>query len=472
MSDGSPKDERDLTMDERLERLQAERDHLRRFDEDRARRPGQLTPRQRVAALVDDDSLIEIGAFAHSQYEEVGRGAPADGLIAGYARVDGRKIMVLAEDPLALAQSDAQVAKAKRNRAIALGVYRNLPIVYLADGSETEYRAFDPNDALLMGRVAQQEPARDIAERRAPFVSVLFGVCSGQDAALAIRADLIIATGDARLSAAASGSDTTFEAAVDRSAGDDVEAVAFARQFFTLMPGTPDAALAVQAAAEPPQPLGDDPDSTSRALLDGLLDADSGLLLSGGSGAHRVGLGRIDGCPVAFALTGEGAALSAGDVRNLARVAAWSSRYRLPFVSTQDSAGYDPAEANQPGYLQAVAAAVESLRASAAPKISLITGQGHAMGDFALGGKGTGFDFLWAWPAAEVGITDTRDYAPTASGDAPAGPWQAADWGVVDDVIKPSESRDWIARGLGLLASMRDYPRMHEDRGLRFHDAT
>ena len=147
MSDGPLKDEKDLTMDERLERLQAERDHLRRFDEDRARRPGQLTPRQRVAALVDDDSLIEIGAFAHSQYEEVGRGAPADGLIASYARVDGRKIIVLAEDPLALAQSDAQVAKAKRNRAINLGVYRSLPSVYLADGSETEYRAFDPNDS-------------------------------------------------------------------------------------------------------------------------------------------------------------------------------------------------------------------------------------------------------------------------------------------------------------------------------------
>ncbi|PZC41996.1 MAG: Acetyl-CoA carboxylase [Chloroflexi bacterium] len=471
MSDGPLKDEKDLTMDERLERLQAERDHLRRFDEDRARRPGQLTPRQRVAALVDDDSLIEIGAFAHSQYEEVGRGAPADGLIAGYARVDGRKIIVLAEDPLALAQSDAQVAKAKRNRAINLGVYRSLPIVYLADGSETEYRAFDPNDALLMGRVAQQEPARDISERRAPFVSVLFGVCSGQDAALAIRADLIIATGDARLSAAGAGA-PTLNAAVDRSASDEVEAVALARQFFALLPGTPKEALTAQQAVEPPRPLGDDPDSSSQALLDGLVDAGSGLLLSGGSDPHRMGLGRIAGYPVAFTLTGEGAPLTAGDVRNLARIAAWSSRYRLPFLSAQDCAGYDPAEANQPGYLQAVASTVESLRTSAAPKISLITGRGHAMGDFALGGKGTGFDFLWAWPAADVGITDTRDYAALQSGDSVAGPWQAADWGVVDDVIRPSESREWIARGLGLLAPMRGYPRLHENRGMSLHDAT
>ena len=471
MSDEPVKDEKDLTMDERIERLHAERDHLRRFDEDRALRPGQLTPRQRVAALVDDDSLIEIGAFAHSQYEEVGRGSPGDGVIAGYARVDGRKIIVLAEDPLALAQSDAQVAKAKRHRAIDLGVYRNLPIVYLADGSETEYPAFDPNDALLMGRVAHQEPARDISERRAPFVSVVLGVCSGQDAVLAIRADLIIATGDARLSAA-DASATTLDAAVDLRAADDTEAVALARQFLALLPVRPDEALAAQEDTEPPHPLDDDPASSSQVLLDGLVDASSALLLSGGSGSHRMGVGRIAGFPVAFALTGGGAPLSGGDVRNIARAASWSSRYRLPFLTAQDCAGYDPAEANQPGYLQAVASAVESLRTSAAPKLSLITGRGHVMGDFALGGKGTGFDFMWAWPAADVGIMDTRGYAAPQNGDAPEGPWRAAEWGVVDDVIKPSESRDWIARGLGLLAPMRAYPRLHENRGMHLHDVT
>ena len=471
MSDDRKTDEKDLTMAKRLERLQAERDHLRRFDEDRALGPGQLSPRQRVAALVDDDSLIEIGAFAHSQYEAVGRGAPADGVIAGYARVDGRKIIVLAEDRLALAQSDAQVAKAKRHRAIDLGIYRKLPIVYLADGSETEYPTFDPNDALLSGGVTRQEPTRDIAEREAPFIAVLLGVCTGQDAALAIRADGIIATGDARLSAADDPA-ATLDDTVDLLAADDVEAVALARRLLTLLPVTPTAALAAHEAAAPPEPLDDDPISGSQVLLDGLVDAGTALLLSGGSGAHQVGLGRIAGYPVAFALTGEGAPLGGGDVRNIARIAAWSSRYRLPFLSTQDCAGYDPGEANGPAYLEAVAAAVESLRASAAPKISLITGSGHVLGDFALGGKGTGFDFIWAWPASAVGIVDTRGYGASQDGDSLAGPWRAAEWGVVDDVIKPSESRDWIARGLGLLAPMRAYPRLHDKRGMNLHDVT
>lgn len=472
MSDESAKDERHLTMTERMERLEAEREHLRRFDLERRLGLGQLTPRQRVAALVDEDSLVEIGAFAHSQYEEeVGREAPADGVIAGYARIDGRKIMLLAEDPLALARSDGQIAKVKRHRAIDLGIYRGLPIIYLADGAEAEYPTFDPSRALLMGRVARQEPARDVSERHAPFITVLLGVSSGQDAALAVRADLIIATGEARLSAG-KPTDATLDAAVDLRADTDTEAVAMARQLLGMLPKMANEGLLAEDAAEPMQHLGDQGSSSSHALLGGLIDAGSALLLGGSSGAHRVGFGRIAGFPVAFALTGDGTPLSGGDARNIARVASWSRRYRLPFLSAQDCAGYDPSEANEPAYLDAVASTIESLRKNVAPKLSLITGQGHVMGDFALGGKGTGFDFLWAWPAGDVGITDTRGFAATGSAGSAEGPWLAAEWGVIDDVIKPSESRDWIVRALKLLAPMRAYPRLHETRGMSLHDAT
>jgi acetyl-CoA carboxylase carboxyltransferase component len=142
-------------------------------------------------------------------------------------------------------------------------------------------------------------------------------------------------------------------------------------------------------------------------------------------------------------------------------------------VSTQNCAGYEPEQAGGAGYLDAVGATVENLRASESPKFGIITGLGHAMGDFALGGRGTGFDLIWAWPSAELGIADTRGFAGGQSEkDESRGPWQPAEWSVVDDVIKPSESRAWLARALRLTASIRAYPSMRHDRGMELTDMT
>lgn len=466
------KDQKKLTMEERLQHLETERAHVENFDRNRELRPGQLTPRQRIAALIDEDSLVEIGAFAQSQYEDVGPQSPADGLIAGYARIGGRRAMVLAEDPLALANSDAQVAKQKHNRAVSLAIYRRLPIVYLADGSPTEYRQFAPEGGMLIHRVAEQTPARDVAERVQPFVSVVFGACSGQDAAFAVRADLVIATDGAQLSAGEPAT-ARAESRVDVAATDDASALETAKRFLQLFPTSLDKPLEAGSHSEALRPLGDEPAASSQELLDGLIDHDSSVVLTSSSKSHRIGVGRVEGLPVVFAFTGEGAPLQEADVRNLAKVTRWSLQYRIPFVSTQNCAGYEPEQAGGAGYLDAVGATVENLRASESPKFGIITGLGHAMGDFALGGRGTGFDLIWAWPSAELGIADTRGFAGGQSEkDESRGPWQPAEWSVVDDVIKPSESRAWLARALRLTASIRAYPSMRHDRGMELTDMT
>ena len=160
--------EKNLTMAERMERVEQERAHIDSFDRDRQLQPGQLTPRARIAALVDDESFLEIGAFAKSQHRDAAAETPADGVITGYAEIGGRRVAVLAEDPVALANTDAQVGKNKRNRMISNAIYRRLPIVYLADGTPDESPEFDMHRGFLLSRVADQVPARDIAERDAP----------------------------------------------------------------------------------------------------------------------------------------------------------------------------------------------------------------------------------------------------------------------------------------------------------------
>ena len=49
---------------------------------------GKLFARERIALLVDDDSFVEDGLYANSLAD----GLPADGVITGIAKIDGREV--------------------------------------------------------------------------------------------------------------------------------------------------------------------------------------------------------------------------------------------------------------------------------------------------------------------------------------------------------------------------------------------
>lgn len=466
--------EKTKTMQERLEQVRAERAHIETFDGERALQPGQLTPRQRIAALVDEGSFLEIGAFAKSQHAEVEAETPADGVITGYAVIDGRRAVVIAEDPLALARTDAQVGKIKRNRALSNAIYRRLPLVYLADGTSIDAPDLDIRKGALMKRVADQLPARDVAEREAPFVTIACGFCAGQDAALAIRADLLIATPEARF-----GTENGAPNAIaDLVSADDESAIEAARTFLATLPthlGTPLERIAATPRAAVRTLADEEMSPEPKQLFEALFDGEGAVLLGTDAGGCLAGLARIEGYPVAFALAGGSPrpALGTTDLKRIARVASWSATFGIPFVSTQDTLGYDPDDAGTSEFLVAAGRAVEALRASHAAKLTVITGWGHVLGDFALGGLGTGFDLIWCWPSGRVSIKDGRSYTAREQGQPPAEePWTAAELGIVSELITPSETRAWLARALELLAPGRALPAAHYDRGQQIHDMT
>ena len=466
--------EKNLTMAERMERVEQERAHIEAFDRERQLKPGQLTPRARIAALVDEDSFLEIGAFAKSQHRDAAAETPADGVIAGYAEIGGRRVVVLAEDPVALAQTDAQVGKNKRNRMVSNAVYRRLPIVYLADGASQESPEFDMHRGYLLSRVAEQLPARDIAEREAPLITIACGLCAGQNSSLAVRSDLLVATTHARFGAL----DGSPRAVADLVCEDDAGAIAAAQRFLSSLPtelGSPLEPLTFSPASPSRILLDEDMDASPEEQFESIFDGEGSVLLSESDADCLVGLGRIEGFPIAFALTGGSphAALTTVDLRRIARAASWSADYQIPFLSTQGTLGYDAADATTAEFMVAAARAVESLRASHAAKITIITGWGYALGDFALGGLGTGFDFMWCWPSARLALTDSPGYLARDPQLPPSdGPWEAAELGLVSEMITPADTRSWVARALRLLGPGRALPAAHYDRGQQIHDMT
>ena len=307
--------EKNLTMAERMERIEQERIHIDSFDRNRQLQPGQLTPRARIAALVDEESFLEIGAFAKSQHRDAAAETPADGVITGYAEIGGRRVVVLAEDPVALANTDAQVGKNKRNRMISNAIYRRLPIVYLADGTPDESPEFDMHRGFLLSRVADQVPARDIAERDAPLITIAFGLCAGQNGSLAVRSDLLIATTQARFGAL----DGSPGSVADLVSDDDPNAIAAAQRFLGTLPaelGTPLQPLS-NTPAVPSNILKDEfMDARPEEQFESIFDAEGSVLLSDTDETCLVGLGRIEGFPVGVCADRRFAACCADDGRH------------------------------------------------------------------------------------------------------------------------------------------------------------
>jgi acetyl-CoA carboxylase carboxyltransferase component len=68
---------------------------------ERQRKLGKLTARERVDLLLDKGSFVEIGALVHHRGTELGmdkREVPADGVVTGYGKINGRRVYVYSQD--------------------------------------------------------------------------------------------------------------------------------------------------------------------------------------------------------------------------------------------------------------------------------------------------------------------------------------------------------------------------------------
>lgn len=97
---------------------------------------GKLTARERIDYLLDDDSeFLEIGAFAaDGMYEEVG-GCPSAGVVTGIGYVEGRQVVIVANDATVKAGAWFPMTAKKNLRAQEVAMENRLPIIYLVDSA-------------------------------------------------------------------------------------------------------------------------------------------------------------------------------------------------------------------------------------------------------------------------------------------------------------------------------------------------
>jgi len=461
---------------------------------------GGRTARENVADLVDPGSFVEYGRFAvapqrmRRDVEDLIARTPADGLIAGTARINGGACAVLSYDYTVLAGTQGGLGHRKKDRLFELIERMRLPTVFFAEGGggrpgDTDYPAVSSLDTRAFALWAKLSGL-------VPRIAVVKGRCFAGNAVIAGASDLIVATQDASLGMGgpamiAGGGlgdvapDDVGPMAVQEPNGnvdvvvdDEAEAVEVAKRLIGYFQGP----VAQWSAPDQTALRTAVPERARRAydvapVIETLADENSVTFLRPRFAREMVtALARIEGRPVGVIANDTrftAGAITAAASDKAARFLQLCDAFGLPVLSLIDCPGYMVGPAAEAESL--VRRASRMLVAGAAlrmPLIAVILRRGYGLGAQAMAGGSLHEPVLTvAWPGAHLGpmglegavrlgmrkeleaIADEQERealvaAATSAAQENAKALNAATLFEIDDVIDPAETRAVVAATL------------------------
>jgi acetyl-CoA carboxylase carboxyltransferase component len=501
---------------ERLEKLRAEQQRARAMGgEDglkRHRASGRLPVRERITLLIDEDSWFEIGALGLPELRTE-RHVPGDAVVTGFARLDGRTVGVVGIDSSLLAGTTAPTSMRKQGHLINRAQQAGFPLVLLCDadgGRIPDVMGFRFSGLPLDFKTFVKTPGH---LPTVPRAAAILGPSYGDSALHASTAHFVvmIETGAVALSGPSVVESAISEKLDDAALGGpeaataagnvhmvvrtEADAMAAISAFLSFLPSNaslPAPAIAPRAPARDPADLAQIVPIETRTAYDmhHLLEAitDEGSLLPWGVGwgpSLICALARIEGQPVGVVANQPMVLAGALDPAALTKehdFVALCDTFNLPLVFLHDVPGLlIGTQAERGGILRAYERLVSRIADAEVPKVGVVIRKAYGGGHFAMGGRPTHPDFLFAWPNAEMGFMapDTgvrtvyrRKLQAVLDAEGPEAhdrlldeltqawtlesePWEAAANLSLDDIIEPAQTRQVIARSLELAWGMR-----------------
>src|SRR6476646_5973667 len=241
----------------------------------------KLTARERIALLIDEGTWVEMGIHGRphvSQRAREGRDAPADGVITGYGKVDGRLAAVAAYDFTVMAGSMGMTGEMKVARLRELALTKRIPMIWLLDSAGARIQEAVGSLFAGSGALFREEV---VMSGVVPQVAALMGPCAAGTAYIPGLADFVpmvkgrgsMALAGPHLVRAAVGEDVTQEelggsrvhcrksGVGDMEVASDEECIERIKQYLSFMP---------QNCEQPPpvRPAVDTIDRREEELLD------------------------------------------------------------------------------------------------------------------------------------------------------------------------------------------------------------
>ncbi|HEX8924782.1 MAG TPA: carboxyl transferase domain-containing protein, partial [Terriglobales bacterium] len=190
------------TMEERVKELRTRKEKITQGGGadriEKQHKSGKLTARERIENIVDRDSFQEIGAFAQHNCTLFGmadKEFPADGVVTGSAKIDGRLVHLASQDFTVGGGSAGELHSNKVADMLALSLKTGSPFIFINDsggarvqegiGSLAGYARVFYHNVELSGSV--------------PQISLICGPCAGGAAYSPALTDFIIQTHDAQM---------------------------------------------------------------------------------------------------------------------------------------------------------------------------------------------------------------------------------------------------------------------------------
>ncbi len=469
---------------------------------------GKLSARERLALLFDEGSFVELDAFVRHRCTYFGMekvDSPAEGVITGYGKVDGRLVYAYSQDFTVVGGSLGEMHAAKICKAMDAAVKVGAPVVGLNDSGGA--RIQEGIDALRgYGDIFFRNT---LASGVVPQIVAIMGPCAGGAVYSPALADFIFmvdktsqmfitgpqviktVTGEDVSAEALGGASThnTTSGVAQFMAPDDASCIAEIRRLLGFLPSNNMESAPEVATAHDVNELASQLDSLVPDNPNKPYDMFDVIRAVADDGNHMeyqahyaknmiTTLARINGRSVGIVANQPMVLAGCLDINasdKAARFIRMCDTFNIPVLTLVDTPGFLPGTGQEfGGIIRHGAKMLYAYSEATVPLVTLITRKAYGGAYIAMGSRHLGADVVLAWPSAEVAVMGPKGAANIVfrkeiqnAEDAEAErarlienyekefatPYKAAERGYVDDVIEPSASRPRLADALDMLAS-------------------
>ena len=393
---------------------------------------GKLLPRERVAAILDPGApFLELSPLAaHGLYDG---DAPSAGIVTGVGLVQGREVMLVANDATVKGGTYFPMTVKKHVRAQEIALENRLPCVYLVDsgGAFLPLQAEVFPDRDHFGRIFYNQARMSAA--RIPQVAVVLGSCTAggayvpamSDESIIVKGNGTIFLGGPPLVKAATGEvvsaedlggadvHTRLSGVADHFAEDEAHALELCRSIVGHLNARKPDTVQLQASEDPLY----DPDE-----LLGVLPRDTRTpydvreviaRLVDGSRLHEfktrygttlvTGFAHIHGMPVGI-VANNGILFSESAVKAAHFVELCCQR-KVPLLFLQNITGFMVGRKYETGGIAKDGAKMVQAVASAnVPKLTVLIGGSFGAGNYGMCGRAYQPRFLFSWPNSRISV--------------------------------------------------------------------
>ena len=457
----------------------------------------------RIAALLDENSFVEIGAAVTARATDFNMNntdTPSDGVVTGYGVINDSLVYVYSQDASVLGGSMGEMHAKKITRIYDMAMKMGAPVSGLIDCAGL--RLQEASDALnAFGELYLKQ---SLASGVVPQITAVFGNCGGGMAVASAMSDftfmeskkgkLFVNSPNALAGNDASKCDTSAakfqseEVGIVDVVAEEAELIAQIRELVAMLPANNEDDLSyadceddlnrvcadLEASAADPAialPMISDDGVFFETKAEYGKDMVTGFIkLNGttvGAVANRSTLYDEEG----NAVEQFNAEISARGCEKAASFVKFCDAFNIPVLTLTNAAGFKATKCTEKKIAKAAAALTAAFAEADVPKVNVITGKAFGSAYVTMNSKGLGADMVYAWPNAQIGMMDAKLAVKVMYPEADAKELRekaaayaelqnsvasAAKRGYVDTVIDAQDTRKYVIGAFEMLFTKRE----------------